>query len=183
MTLGNLVPWGRKQVPIRRSEDYSSANLWADFEEPWSEMERLLDRFMNLSPGLLNNGAAVGFSPSLDLHETEKDFLINVEVPGMSVEDIDISMSKGMLTISGEKKEEKEENAKGIYRVERRYGSFSRAIPLPENCIDTDKAEATYKDGVLTLKLPKAVGYKESVKKIPVMTHKIEKNRRSEGAT
>ncbi|MBU6454698.1 MAG: Hsp20/alpha crystallin family protein [Cyanobacteria bacterium REEB67] len=179
MTLGNLIPWGRRQVPIRKNDDHPSAHLWTDSEDPWLEMDRLLERFMNLSPGLMSNERALAFSPCLDLHETEKDFLINFEIPGMSIEDIDISMSKDVLTVSGEKKEEKEENAKGIYRLERRFGSFSRTIPLPENCIDADKAEASYRDGVLSIRLPKAAGYKESVKKIPVMTKKIEKNGRS----
>ncbi len=167
MTLNNLIPWGRKAVPIRRSDEYASMPaVWSDFDSPWREMERLFDRAFNLNTlGSMESR----FSPVLDVHETEKEFQINLEVPGMTEKDIDISMSRDTLTISGEKKEEKEENSKGIYRMERRYGSFSRSIPLPENCVDTDKAEASYKNGVLSIKLPKAPGYKESVRKIPVL--------------
>lgn len=176
MTLSRIVPWGRKQVPIRRTEEYNPPTLWSEFDEPWRDMERLFDRFFSLSPGLLNNSIHQQFNPVLDVHETEKEFQINVEVPGMDEKSIDVSMSRDTLTISGEKKEEKEENAKGIYRMERHYGSFSRSIPLPDNCVDTEKAEASYKNGVLTVRLPKADGYKESVKKIPVSKNRIEEN-------
>lgn len=179
MTLNKITPWGRKQVPIRRTEEYRPPTLWAELDE----VERMFDRFFSFAPGLLNGGMQQEFNPLLDVHETEKEFQITLEVPGMSEKDIDISMSRDMLTVSGEKKEEKEENAKGIYRVERRYGSFSRSIPLPDNCVETDKAEASYKNGVLTVRLPKAVGYKESVKKIPILTSKTEANGSSGNTT
>lgn len=171
MTLNNLVPWGRKMVPIRKSDDYmSTPRVLSDFDNPWSELEQLFDRVFNMAPSR-SFGAVDRFSPVLDVHETDKEFQINLEVPGMTEKDIDISVSKDALVISGEKKEEKEENSKGIYRMERRYGSFSRSIPLPENGIDTDKAQAFYKNGVLSIKLPKAPGYKESVRKIPVVSN------------
>lgn len=183
MTLNKITPWGRKQVPIRRTEEYRPPTIWAEFDDPLRDVERLFDRFFSLSPGLMSGGMQQEFNPLLDVHETEKEFQITLEVPGMSEKDIDISMSRDMLTISGEKKEEKEENAKGIYRVERRYGSFSRSIPLPDNCVETDKAEASYKNGVLTVRLPKATGYKESVKKIPILTNKTEGNGSSGNTT
>ena len=172
MTLNNLIPWGRKQVPIHRSNEYTSMPaIWSEFDSPWREMERLFDRAFNLHAlSSVDNR----FSPVLDVHETEKEFQINLEVPGMTEKDIDISMSRDTLTISGEKKEEKEENSKGVYRMERRYGTFSRLIPLPENGVDTDNAEASYKNGVLSIKLPKASGYRESVKKIPVVSSQKE---------
>lgn len=168
MTLNKMVPWGRKEVPVRRTEQFNSPALWTDFDEPWRDMERMFERFFSLSPGLLSSNMQREFNPVLDVHETEKEFQINVEVPGMSETDIDISMSRDSLTITGEKREEKEENSKGVYRLERRYGSFSRSIPLPDNCVDTEKVEASYSNGILTIKLPKAAGYKESVKKIPI---------------
>jgi len=173
MTLNKLTPWGRKDLPIRRSDEYSSTPaVWSDFERPWRYIDQLFDRFLNFSASPFGlNMMDSQFTPSLDVHETDKEFQITIEVPGMDEKDIDISMSKDMLTISGEKKEEKKENAKGVYRMERRYGSFSRSIPLPESCVETEKAAATYNGGVLTIKLPKTPGYKESVKKIPVVSN------------
>jgi HSP20 family protein len=140
----------------------------------WSDFDQLFDRFLNFSESPLStlNSLDSRFNPNVDVHETDKEFQVSLEVPGMEEKDIDISMSRDMLTISGEKKEEKEENAKGIYRMERRYGSFTRQIPLPQNCVDTEKAQASYKNGVVTIKLPKTANYKESVKKIPVVSAK-----------
>ncbi len=171
MTLTKIVPWARKQVPVRRATGYNTPALWADLDEPWRDMERMFERLFTLSPDLVNSNTTDVFSPLLDVHETEKEFQITVEVPGMDESNLDISIGSDMLTISGEKKETKEDkddNVKGFYRVERRYGSFSRSIPLPANCVETDKAEASYKNGVLTIKLPKTFGYKDNVKKIPI---------------
>lgn len=181
MTFGKIVPWGQKHVPIRRTEEYNRPTVWPEFDEPWRDVERLFDRFLDFSPAV--STTMEQFNPVLDVHETEKEFQINVEVPGMNENEIEVSMSKDMLTISGEKKEEREENTKGIYRLERRYGSFSRSIPLPDNCVETEKAEAIYKNGVLSIKLPKAVGYKESIRKIPVLKSKSEDNNSDSGQT
>lgn len=173
MTLTRISPWGRKQMPVRGTDAYRLPTLLTDFDDSFKEMDRLFERFLNLSPAVMSGGSMQqDFSPVLDVHETEKEFRINLEVPGMSEKDIDISMSRDVLTISGEKKEEKEENAKGIYRVERRYGTFSRSIPLPDNCVDSEKVEATFKNGVLSIKLPKVTEYKDSVRKIPIQHDK-----------
>ncbi|MBX9692306.1 MAG: Hsp20/alpha crystallin family protein [Cyanobacteria bacterium] len=101
------------------------------------------------------------------MSETDKELLIKVELPGMTEKDLDISITGDLLTISGEKKQEKEETEKGWYRMERQYGSFSRSIPLPYE-IDRDKAEALYKHGVLTVKLPKSAAQQKSAKSIAV---------------
>lgn len=169
MTLNNLMPWGRRELPIRREEAYrATPALLGEFDTSFRDLERLFDRFLGLPESSQAALASTVFTPSLDVHETEKDFQIRLEIPGMDEKEIDISVSRDVLTISGEKKEEKEENVKGVYRVERRFGSFSRSVRLPENCVDTEKAEAAYKNGVLTVKLPKLTEYKQCARKIPI---------------
>ena len=165
----HVLPWSIKQLPVRNTIGLTPA-LMADFNEPFREMERFLDHLFTSTPPVSGSDEILKFSPALDLHETEKSFEINLEVPGMSADNIDISIVKDVLTISGEKKEEKGDGKKGLYQLERRYGSFSRLIPLPDNCVDAEGVEAAYKDGVLTVTLPKRVGYTETVKKIPVST-------------
>jgi len=93
--------------------------------------------------------------PSIDIGEQEDCFLIKAEVPGCKAEDIDISVHGSTLTISGEKKQEKEYERKGYYHAERSYGSFRRDLNLASD-INAEAIEAVYKDGVLTLTLPKS---------------------------
>ena len=85
----------------------------------------------------------------------------------MDESNIDVTVSDGMLTITGEKKEEKEEEEKGYHRSERRYGSFRRSFQVPEG-VDADKIEASFKDGVLTVKLPKTPEAQKQKKKIAI---------------
>ncbi len=169
MTLSNIVQRRKLQG---QPERYTRPGAWSDYNDPWLEMEKLVERAFNLTPVQFSNSATNDFIPSLELRETEKSFQVRLEIPGMNESDIDVSLSKDTLTISGEKKEECEENARDIYRLERRFGTFSRSVKLPENLIDTENVEASYKDGVLTIRLPKLAEIKESVKKIAVRTDK-----------
>jgi HSP20 family protein len=107
------------------------------------------------------------FMPAFDVSETEKELIVKAEVPGMDKKDIDISLSEGMLTIKGEKKQEREDKHEEYHTVERCYGAFSRTMPIPVE-VDTDKVDATYKDGVLKITLPKSETAK--AKKIAVKT-------------
>lgn len=93
--------------------------------------------------------------PAFDISETEKEYMITGEIPGIDVKDLDITLLDGMLTIKGEKKKEKEDTDENYHRIERHYGSFQRNFRIPEK-VKTDKLDATYKDGVLKLTLPKA---------------------------
>ena len=92
--------------------------------------------------------------PSVDVSETQKNVIVKAELPGMDAKDVDLSIEKGTLVIRGEKKQESEEKDENYHRVERSYGSFHRSIPLPCKC-DPDKVKAKYKNGVLTVTLPK----------------------------
>jgi HSP20 family protein len=93
-------------------------------------------------------------APSLDLSETSGALEVRMDVPGMEAKDIDIQVNANVLTVSGERKEEREEKGKTYHRVERRVGSFSRSVTLP--CpVKEDGVDAQYKNGILTIKLPK----------------------------
>ena len=106
-------------------------------------------------------------APAVDVAEKDKEYEITAELPGMDEKNIEIKMSNNVLTIKGEKKEEKEEREKDYYLSERRYGSFTRSFQVPEG-VDTGKIEATFAKGVLTVKLPKTAEAQKSEKTISV---------------
>ena len=93
-------------------------------------------------------------TPAVDIAEKDKAYEITAELPGLDEKNIDVKVANGMLTIRGEKKEEKEEKKKDYYLSERRYGSFERRFQIPEG-VESDKIEASFKKGILTVTLPK----------------------------
>jgi HSP20 family protein len=115
------------------------------------EMHELRSRFLGDGGEGWFTGAIV---PSLDMSETETSIELKMDLPGMSAKDIDIQVNGNVLTVSGQRDEEKEEKGKTFHRVERRYGSFSRSVTLPCNVVESEVA-AEYRDGVLAIKLPK----------------------------
>ena len=106
-------------------------------------------------------------SPAIDIVEKDKAFEVTAELPGLDAKNIDLQLSDGMLTIKGEKQEEREEKTKDRYVSERRYGSFRRTLQVPGS-VDVDKIEANYKSGVLTVTLPKSPEAQKKEKTIPV---------------
>ena len=106
-------------------------------------------------------------SASVDMFEEGKDLVIKAEIPGMKKEEISIDFSGDAVTISGEKKSEERTERKDYYRVERSFGSFTRKMRLPVD-IKVDKAQASFKDGVLEIRMPKSETEKQKVRKIPV---------------
>ncbi|HHT9130505.1 MAG TPA: Hsp20/alpha crystallin family protein [Candidatus Brocadiaceae bacterium] len=124
-----------------------------------SEMNRMMDRFFR-GGDLSEFGTEIGtWIPPIDLSETAEKITVKTEIPGIDPKEVDISIQGDTLLIKGEKKEEKEEKGKNFYRVERRYGSFSRSVDLPAS-VDTNKVTAECKNGVLEITLQK----KEEVK-------------------
>lgn len=95
------------------------------------------------------------FAPGIDISETEKQFIIDVELPGVDKKDIDLNIENNRLTISGERKFEKEEDGKQFHRVETHYGKFTRSFQLPDN-IDTESIKAEYKNGMLNIAVDKS---------------------------
>lgn len=117
-------------------------------------------------PSVFGNGG-FDLTPSLDLHETDKQVLINAELPGVDEKDIDISVADDVLTISGEKKTEFEHKEGDRYRSERSYGRFSRSVSLPFK-INPDKVEAKFDKGVLKLTIPKPAEAQQQTRKIAI---------------
>lgn len=111
----------------------------------------IMDEFFN---DVINTNRD-SFVPGIDISETDNQFLISAELPGMSKEDIDISLDNGRLSISGERKFEKEEEGKTFHRVETRYGSFNRSFQLPDN-VDEESINAKYENGLLNITIDKA---------------------------
>lgn len=93
-------------------------------------------------------------TPSLDLAETDNALEVRMDIPGMEAKDLDIQVNANVLTVSGERKEEHEEKGKTYHRIERRVGTFSRSVTLPSP-VKEDAVDAQYKNGILTVKLPK----------------------------
>lgn len=161
MPLRDLIR-SRRTVPARREEMHPFLSLQR-------EINRLMEDFFGeIEPAGISDPWFRTFSPRVDVKETEKEIKVSAELPGLDEKDIEVLMSNDTLTIKGEKKEEKEEKEESYHRMERRFGSFSRVIPLPEG-IDTEKVQANFEKGILRISLPKtekAAG----AKKIPVKT-------------
>ena len=106
-------------------------------------------------------------TPSVDVYETDKGYTIRAELPGLDAKQVDISSANGFLTIKGEKTAQTEEKHKNYLRRETSYGQFERIIALPE-AADDEKAQATFKNGVLTIEMPKKSNAQAGIKKITV---------------
>jgi HSP20 family protein len=130
-----------------------------------TEMNRLFDDFFRASE-IPTFGRSLGLPPfslleqsavslRIDVHETDKELGISAELPGVSENDIDVSLSRDVLTISGEKRQESEQNVKGWYCIERSYGVFTRSVKLPCE-VDQDSCHASFKNGILTVSLAKS---------------------------
>ncbi len=107
--------------------------------------------------------------PRVDMCETDSEIQITAELPGVNKDDIDVSISSDRVTIRGEKKGREEQTGRDYYKLERYYGSFQRSFILPCD-VEYEKADASFKDGVLTIKLPKSAAALERIKKIPIHT-------------
>jgi HSP20 family protein len=129
------------------------------------EMNQLMSRWFGTN-GTTDLSAA-DWVPKVDIDEDEKAYTINAEIPDVKRKDVKISIEDGMLTLSGERKHEKEEKSKKYHRVERSYGSFLRSFALPAD-VDESKIKATFADGMLHVVMPKGQDHKKPVREIPV---------------
>jgi HSP20 family protein len=109
----------------------------------------------------------LGVTPAVDIVEKDNAYEVTTDLPGMDEKNIEVKVANGMLTIKGEKREEKEEKKKDYYLQERHFGSFQRSFRVPEG-VDADKVDAQFKKGVLTVTLPKTAEAQKPAKKIEV---------------
>jgi HSP20 family protein len=150
----NLIPWRSKETERGELDRPTAFDPWRPMGTLWREMDRLFDRTLGEgAPGALG---LTGWSPALDISETDKEVTVRAELPGVDAKDLDVSVCEGMLNIAGEKKESHEQKGRDFYRSERRYGSFRRSIPVPKT-VNPDKIDAEYHDGVLTIRLEKDI--------------------------
>ena len=124
----------------------------------WKEFNSLSNRFnrmFDLAPREENADFLGAWSPAVDIYDKGSEVVIHAELPGMKKEDIDVRVENNVLTIRGKKERNEEVKDEGYFRTERSYGAFSRSFSLPTT-VDISKIVAEYKEGVLTLSLPKA---------------------------
>jgi HSP20 family protein len=127
------------------------------------EMERLFGEFQGVRGGLYD----IGFAPAVNMRQTDKGIEVTAELPGIDEKNVDVSLADNVLTIRGEKKEEREQNDSGWQVSERSFGTFVRNVSLPIE-VDEDKVSAQFKNGVLTIVLPAAADAERKAKKIAV---------------
>ncbi|MFA9443821.1 Hsp20/alpha crystallin family protein [Egicoccus sp. AB-alg6-2] len=125
--------------------------------EPHRDVASLHDEVERMFREAFGSGTATAgaFSPALDVEETEDVFTLHVELPGVTADDVEVSLEENVLTIAGERRFYDEKAADGFRRIERHFGRFHRAVRLPDR-VDGDKVSATYRDGLLTITVPKA---------------------------
>jgi HSP20 family protein len=138
------------------------------------EMDRLFDDFFApaegrsfAAPRAGEGGAQAMLRPSIDVDESEKAYTVTAELPGLGEDDVELNLAENTLTLSGEKRAEREETEGGRRWTERSYGRFSRTIPFPTE-VDADKVEARFKNGVLTVTLPKNEKARDKTRRIEV---------------
>ena len=167
------------KLPVKTEKtSTSSLQTWRPFESLRREIDRLFEDFDGgfwRAPFHRSAFNVVPFwgrestwpAPAVDFTDTEKAYEITAELPGIDEKNVDVKVANGVLTIKGEKQEEREEKKKDYYLRERNFGSFERAFQVPDG-VDADKIEANFKKGVLTVTLPKKPEVQKAAKKIDV---------------
>ncbi len=137
-----------------------------DLSDMRSEMNRLFDTFFGRTAPV--GGLEGVWAPAVDMYETKNDLVVAVELPGVNEKEVSVSITGDMLTLRGERTHGEEVKQENYYRGERWFGKFERALPLPFP-VQADKVKATYRDGVLTIRLPKAEEIRPKEIKIEVV--------------
>lgn len=162
MAFRDLIPWSKTQELAPARDNYDP------FLTLQREMNRLFDDvFRGFGTGLSPLMEGRFGWPKVELSETDKTLTVSAELPGLTEKDVQVEIANGVLTVRGEKKAER--SGEGRFFTERYYGAFERQIPLEG--VEEDKAEASFKNGVLTVSLPKSEKAREGVKRIAINAH------------
>jgi HSP20 family protein len=163
MDFRDLIPFGRERrsVPVRRDRGEHPMEMFQ------REVNQLFDDFFRTPMGFGGGNQAFAAMPRVDVSESENEYEVTAELPGIDEKDIEVTLADNLLTIRGEKKAEREEKDKNFYLNERSFGSFRRAVPLPSD-VDEDRVEANFKNGVLTVRLPKSPEAQAKTRRIEV---------------
>jgi HSP20 family protein len=175
MQVKDLIPWARggKAPDSEESATNPIMQLQEDmnriFDSFWSRFERGTSEAAQTPLSMFGGGAfpGNGATPRADVVETPDGVEVTLELPGLEHKDVEVTLTDDLLTVKGEKKIEREDSKKGYYLSERSYGAFHRAIPLPPG-IDSAKAEATFRNGILTVKLPQSADARARTRRIDV---------------
>jgi HSP20 family protein len=186
MSISKLAPWNwfkkeeehdRSSVPVRREDQAVQVRQTHPLSQIHNEIDRLFDdTFRNFGfPSMMTGRMfpaltqADWLKPRLDLAATDKEYTVSVELPGVEATEVKVELVNDTLRVTGEKKQEKEEKEKDFYRMERSYGSFQRVLSLPEDA-DQENIKAVFKNGVMTVTLPRKSPAASAVKQIEVET-------------
>jgi HSP20 family protein len=167
MAFRDLIPWSRQEnrLPVQVSAERGRDNDTHPLLSLHREVNRLFDdAFRSFVPAFAGLHRAADW-PHVELGETDKEIRVTAELPGLDEKDVEITVEDGALTLRGEKRSEVEDKDRGY--SERSYGRFERRIGLPKG-VDRDQANATFRNGVLTVTLPKTEAANENVRRIPV---------------
>jgi HSP20 family protein len=183
MDIKKLAPWNwfKKEqegntLPIRRQDTQTQ------YADPFTQIRQEIDKvFDSAFKGLGFPSIGLGrelspmaqtdwLKPTLDIGASDKEYTISVELPGVDENEIQVELGNDTLKIKGEKKQEKEEKERNYYRMERSYGSFQRTLSLPEDA-DQDDIKAVYKNGVMSITIPRKAASKTEAKQIEVKTN------------
>ena len=157
----------KNPLSLAKTEPTSALTPFEEFERRFEDFIRRPFSLMEAPWGMRWAALAGEVSPAMDIYEEGNDIVVKAEIPGMKKEEIHIDINEKAITISGEKKKEEKVEKKDYVRLERSYGSFARTFGLPAE-VQTEKARATFRDGILELRVPKTAEAASRTRKVAI---------------
>src|SRR5947209_7880265 len=169
------LPARRQETGLNRAgrDDFWTASPFQMMRRMQDEMDRVFSQFFggqgSWGQGAGGGGGLQAWAPSVDMHETEREFVIRADVPGVEPENLEVHCTDDRLIIRGETRHEEESRDQGVLRSERRYGRFERVLPLPGE-VKQDQIQANFRNGVLEVRLPKSEESQQKMRRIPIQS-------------